>query len=214
MNKVTKRKKNNSASIKANLSTREELMMAARHQFALKGLTGTSIRDIASVANTNSSMISYYFKGKHGLYLECLEEIGNKQLEMSQNILIFVKNRQELEVRLGLFIDSIFDLFLKDRDAGLIIIREYDRHHSPGEKIFTSTLLKVFDLLIEFIKSSQKSRLIEKSKSPFILASLFFGALINVMRMDHITEKYYNFSIKKNVQRNKVKAHLIKMIEN
>ncbi|MCH2534942.1 MAG: TetR family transcriptional regulator [Bdellovibrionales bacterium] len=214
MNKVTKRKKTKSASNASTATAREDLMKAARHQFALKGLSGTSIRNIASAASINSSMISYYFKGKQGLYIECLKEIGKKQLEMSQNILTPPKNRQELEVRLGLFIDSIFDLFLNDRDAGLIIIREYDRHHSPGEKIFTSTLLKVFDLLIDFIKSSQKSKLISKTKDPFILASLFFGALVNMMRMDHIKEKHYDFSIKKTGKRNKVKAHLIGMIVN
>lgn len=214
MNKVTTRKKTKTASKASNITARETLMTAARHQFALKGLSGTSIRDIASAAKLNSSMISYYFKSKQGLYIECLKEIGNKQLEVSQNILIATKNRQELEVRLGLFIDSIFDLFLKDRDAGLIIIREYDRHHSPGEKIFTSTLLKVFDLLIEFIKSAQKAKLIQKSKDPFIIASLFFGAMINMMRMDHIKEKHYKFTIKKEDKRSKVKAHLIGMIVN
>ena len=45
-------------------SARKQLLDAARALFARRGLSGTSIRDIAQAAKVNSSMISYYFESK------------------------------------------------------------------------------------------------------------------------------------------------------
>jgi len=42
--------------------------------FAMKGLNGVSVRELASAAGVNISMISYYFGGKEGLYSAVLAE--------------------------------------------------------------------------------------------------------------------------------------------
>lgn len=52
------------------LETREALIQAALTCFAKYGYEATSIRLVASMAGKNSSLISYYFKGKEGLYRE------------------------------------------------------------------------------------------------------------------------------------------------
>lgn len=50
--------------------TRDALLEAALACFAKYGYDATSIRLVASMAGKNSSLISYYFKGKEGLYRE------------------------------------------------------------------------------------------------------------------------------------------------
>lgn len=50
--------------------TREALLAAGLACFAKYGYDATSIRLVASMAGKNSSLISYYFKGKEGLYRE------------------------------------------------------------------------------------------------------------------------------------------------
>ena len=50
--------------------SREALIEAALACFAKYGYDATSIRLVASMAGKNSSLISYYFKGKEGLYRE------------------------------------------------------------------------------------------------------------------------------------------------
>jgi AcrR family transcriptional regulator len=50
--------------------TRDALIEAALACFAKYGYDATSIRLVASMAGKNSSLISYYFKGKEGLYRE------------------------------------------------------------------------------------------------------------------------------------------------
>ena len=48
--------------------SREKLMGAATQLFAEKGFSGVSIRELAAAAGVNSSLISYHFGGKEGLY--------------------------------------------------------------------------------------------------------------------------------------------------
>ncbi|WP_084511974.1 TetR/AcrR family transcriptional regulator [Geothrix fermentans] len=50
--------------------SREALIEAALACFAKYGYDATSTRLVASMAGKNSSLISYYFKGKEGLYRE------------------------------------------------------------------------------------------------------------------------------------------------
>lgn len=65
--------------------TRSCLIEAALACFAKYGYDATSIRLISSVAGKNSSLISYYFKSKEGLYREVfrflLARFGTRPLE-------------------------------------------------------------------------------------------------------------------------------------
>jgi len=58
----------------ARQNSRSKILSAATPLFAKHGLNGVSIRELASAAGVNLSMISYYFGGKEGLYAEILKE--------------------------------------------------------------------------------------------------------------------------------------------
>lgn len=190
-------------------STRHALLQAGKKLFARRGLSGTSIRDIAREAKINSSLISYYFDGKEGLYRECLKDIGETRVTLAQAILQSPESLEEFKIRLKLFAENLMALFLEDREAGLIIIREFDRIHSPAEKVFKDTFFQIFDLIQTFFVLAQKNRLIEKNKDPFVLASLFFGALSNEMRIDHLKESLYHRTLKDPEEKKKMLEHLI-----
>lgn len=53
-------------------SRAQEILDTATRLFAGRGYDGVSVRDICAELSLNSSVISYYFKGKRGLYLEVL----------------------------------------------------------------------------------------------------------------------------------------------
>ena len=53
---------------------RNKLIEVATPLFAKKGFNGVSVREVATAARVNLSMISYYFGGKEGLYGEVLNE--------------------------------------------------------------------------------------------------------------------------------------------
>jgi AcrR family transcriptional regulator len=64
------------------IETKEKLLKVATHLFAEKGFHNTSIRDIAQKTKVNSSMISYYFKSKNGLFEEILKTHTEKVLKL------------------------------------------------------------------------------------------------------------------------------------
>jgi TetR/AcrR family transcriptional regulator len=53
---------------------RANLIIATTSLFAEKGFNGVGVRELASAAGVNLSMISYYFGGKEGLYAAVLNE--------------------------------------------------------------------------------------------------------------------------------------------
>ena len=189
------------------LPARGQLLAAAKGLFARKGLSGTTIRDIANAANVNSSMISYYFEGKEGLYKACIEEIAQNSLMMAERVLTTAGNETEFKVRLQMFLDQIFALFLDDRDTGLILMREFDRLHSPAEKIFRESFLKILNMLIDFFKQGQKAGVIAADRDPATLASLLFGCLTSQMRMDHLLRN----SLLKPEEKRKVENHIVEL---
>ncbi|MFJ3487408.1 CerR family C-terminal domain-containing protein [Pseudomonas sp. NPDC090202] len=55
--------------------TRARIIEAAVEVFAERGYDGASTRDIASAAGVNTPALQYYFDGKEGVYLACVEHM-------------------------------------------------------------------------------------------------------------------------------------------
>ena len=55
--------------------TRARIVEAAVEVFGERGYDRASTRDIASAAGVNAPAIQYYFDGKEGVYLECVEHL-------------------------------------------------------------------------------------------------------------------------------------------
>jgi AcrR family transcriptional regulator len=53
--------------------TRARIIDAALHLFGERGYEGASTRDIAKEAGVNAPALQYYFDGKEGVYLACIE---------------------------------------------------------------------------------------------------------------------------------------------
>ena len=56
---------------------KQRLLIAGMTLFAERGFNGVSIRELATKANANSSMITYHFGGKKGLYLAVYQYIAD-----------------------------------------------------------------------------------------------------------------------------------------
>src|SRR3989344_1408519 len=75
----------------------------ARKHFAMHGMNGASLKDIAAEAQVAGSLINYHFKDKEGLFRACIEPFARGRMEAIQRILSEPQNRDELKVRLELF---------------------------------------------------------------------------------------------------------------
>lgn len=193
-------------------SARDILLLAAKRLFAQKGLSGTSIRDIALAAHMNSSQISYYFDSKEGLYRACIQSIAEERILIAEQILLPPTSREEFRVRLRLFVDNLFAHFLEDRDTGLIIIREFDRMNSPAAKIFKSYFARLYEMLIVFFRVSTEQKFMRSFQSPadpLTLTSLFFGSILNELRFDHLKEDLFSRSLKNSDERKSVSETIV-----
>lgn len=61
--------------------TRTRIVLAGLKLFGEKGFDGASTRDIATAAGVNAPALQYYFDGKEGLYLACVEHIAARVWE-------------------------------------------------------------------------------------------------------------------------------------
>jgi len=67
------------------MNTKDQILAVAIKLFAQKGYHSTSIRDIATAAAVNSSMVGYYFHSKENLYLTIFESFRNDYLDQFEN---------------------------------------------------------------------------------------------------------------------------------
>ena len=204
-------KSRNDTAFRDSESAKGELLRAAKKLFARRGLSGTTIRDIANEAGTNSSQISYYFEGKEGLYTACLQDIAQKRLSFAEQILTPPNSREEFEIRTRLFVENLMNHFLEDHDAGLIIIREFDRANSPAEGVFRENFVNLLNLIQRFFDVAIQKEFISKQRDPYILMSLFFGTIMNELRFDHLKQVIFSRTIREPEERKKIIDHIVEL---
>ena len=134
--------------------SKQKVIDAAATLFFRKGYDGTSVRDIATEASVNVSLISYYFKGKQGLfeyavtqyyeiYLHKLEEtIGDTEsftnLEKLKKLIFVIIQYKQNNLQLSCTIH-------RELSLDSIFVREMTVTYLAKENHLISTLL--FSLL-------------------------------------------------------------------
>lgn len=185
----------NRAKVRSSVTKKTQLLKAGLQLFAKKGLKGTTIRDIAKASKVNSSMISYHYKNKEGLYKACLKDIGDNQLKFMHDILTPAKSKNDYILKLELLAEQMLEVFTKEKYSGLLLIREFDRTQSPAADIFKKIFSTTINQLVVFFQSAKKNKIISNKKDEFTLASFCLGLLFSQMRIDHLKHKVYKKSI-------------------
>ena len=96
----------------------EELKVAiveiARKHFAMHGFNGTSMKDVAAESGIAGSLINYHFQDKEGLFRASIEPFARGRLESISRLMSDPKSRDELKVRIQLFVVEMQSSFLSD----------------------------------------------------------------------------------------------------
>ncbi|NCN39977.1 TetR family transcriptional regulator [bacterium] len=206
-----RKKKKAKESVSQKEPARTVLLRAAKPLFATKGLSETGIREISQAAGLNSSLISYHFGGKEGLYRACMEDIASDFLKMAEQTLDPPSSKPEYRAHLSLFIHQVIHLFLEDRHTGLILIREYDRSHSPAADVFQKSFFQVLKRIQSFLKKAKDLNLIKKDQDPTILSNLLFSCVIGQLRSDHLFKKVSKKSLSDKNFKNNLVAHIVEL---
>lgn len=67
--------------------TRERIINVALKLFGQLGYERVSMRDIAAKAEVSATVLHYYFEGKRGLHLACVEHIHERSKQLLQDVL-------------------------------------------------------------------------------------------------------------------------------
>ncbi len=109
------------------LAPRERILHAAVVLFARHGFTGTGLRELATLAGVNLSMINYFFGSKMGLLKEILDGFFENYLRIANNEL---RGSATPSIKLSRFIHSVVSYFESEQDILLVAITELP-HDDP-----------------------------------------------------------------------------------
>jgi AcrR family transcriptional regulator len=127
-------------------NTKQKILEVADSLFAKNGFEGTSVRDIATMADVNLAAINYHFKNKENLYWKVfdynyeiiqsgIEEVGKEEIstaELACEVLKFFINN-------GSAITNTFKIFFAGNiaipDESIDVDKE-EHFGPPGQKVF------------------------------------------------------------------------------
>ncbi len=108
-------------------NSKERILRTAISLFARKGFAETGMRELASDAEVNLSMVNYFFGSKKGLLKEILDDFLSGYLAIAREELTGSGN---LQSRLERFIAASINYFDAERDSLIITISELP-HDDP-----------------------------------------------------------------------------------
>lgn len=183
---------------KPELSSEElkaRIQAVARKHFAMHGMAGASLKDIAAEAEVAGSLINYHYKDKEGLFRACIDPFTRGRMEAIQRILSEPKNAEEMRVRLELFIEEMQSSVLSDRDSFEIIDREMRSENPIIFKVFEETMLLSFKCVMGFFLKAQENGLILAEADPMILSSILFTSTCDSARKNLVGKRFFNVSL-------------------
>jgi TetR/AcrR family transcriptional regulator len=167
------------------LDIKQKIIDTASILFAEKSFEGASIREIASQSNVNIAMISYYFGGKEGLYLECIAKFAQGRGEAIQKILVPVKTTEEFKLRLKLFFESMMALYASDKHLVRIIMREAQTER--GEEFHRNVMTHLHPVFLkvqQYYEMALENGLIKKKTDPQMLATITMALISHPCMME------------------------------
>lgn len=103
-------------------TTEEKILNAARSIFTKKGFLATTIRDIATEANTNVASVNYYFRSKENLFASIMDETIKKLFDKIEPVLNDETTSaiEKIETCVGYYIDQL----LENPDFPFFMVKE------------------------------------------------------------------------------------------
>jgi len=172
------------------MPTKEEhIMMVAEKLFAANGYNGTSVRDIASKAKVNVSMISYYFGSKENL----MEELFKWRMEEGLNFTKTIYGNSELNEiqKLDSFIDSYVGRVQKLKDFFLLVHAQQIISQNKNIQNFLKDFkISYIEINQNVVESGLASGIFTKRPSYHLMQCTITGTIFNALHGIKIYKEY------------------------
>jgi AcrR family transcriptional regulator len=174
-----------------NLNDKQKhILSTAEKLFACKGFDGTSIRDIAEVANVNIAMISYYFGSKDKLMQSLFEE-------RTQHMALRYENLIQNEAlspweKLCTVIDDYVDRVKEKHQFFKIMLHEQIlEKNTLITELLNELKQKNLSFMELIIKEGQKKKLFKKGVDIVLLTNTLTGIAMQVLLNKAIYKKFH-----------------------
>lgn len=196
------------------IDSKTRLLDAAVKLFAQKTYDGTSVKDLATEADVNVSMVSYYFGGKEGLYRACIERVGKDRMAAAQRILQPARSAEEFRVRMRMLVEEMMNFHAEQGDVTTLVMREACMESTRAQDVFKSHFLSNFMLFSQFLSDGQKQGFLRTELDPQITGGLMYGMLLHFVRFERRNCGDFDVSISNPETRTKISNHIIETFLN
>lgn len=157
---------------------RAHILAVAEQLFSENGFDGTSVRDIAQLANVNLAMISYYFGSKEKLLEALIEDRAGYTLGIIEEL---AKNQTLTPWdKIDKLVDFYVERILNNYRFHCIMSQQYNQTRSPEIKeLIINIKLRNLEQIKKVIADGQKKKMFCKVDTELTMASVF-GTLTHV----------------------------------
>ena len=188
------------------------IINAAEKLFAIKGFDGASVRDIATEADVNVAMISYYFGSKEKLMEAVFEE-------RTTNIRLKVENLLQDEKlshiqKVNVLIDDYVDKFIHQQEFHKIMMREQMiEKDTPIAALIHQLKKRNLESIKKLIMDGQHSGAFKKNIDIVLMMTTLVGTVTQMITSQHFYKKMNNLEGMEEIEfqkymRKKLSAHL------
>lgn len=160
-------------STQQNLEVKDRILHVARDLFIKNGFKGTSVRDIATKAETNVAMVNYYFRSKYKLFEVIFEETLDT---LWQKIFTSLTSDREFFELVEVWITSYYETLMENPHIPSFLLTEVSL--DPGK---LTDRFKERDPYNLYLKISERIR--EEVKKGTIRATPPLDFLLNVLSL-------------------------------
>ncbi len=161
----------------------DAILDAAKGAFADKGFEGTSIADIARIAQISDGLVYRYFRNKRELLYEVLRKFYERIL-LDLETQVF--KHEAFSAQLEALIRRHLEVFVSDTDLCRLFISEV-RTASDYEGSSIQELNRLYtSVLIRIVKDAVKTGEVRPEVNPKLLRDVIFGAI------EHLAWRHVN----------------------
>jgi AcrR family transcriptional regulator len=187
-----------------------EILQVAEQLFADEGFDGTSVREIAKIANINVAMISYYFGSKEKL-LEAIViyRIGSMGLKLEN---LIQENSTPIEK-----IDKIIEYYIyqinQNRHVHQILHNEIsNKKRQINIEAFTELKKNNLNLVTSIVKQGQELGQFQTDINVALLSPIIIGSLLYFHMNKNLYADLFNLKTEEDFE-NYIKNELTKHIQ-
>ena len=164
-------------SLTEKVDKRAHILSVAEQLFAENGFDGTSVRDIAQLANVNLAMISYYFGSKEKLLEALIEDRAGYTLGILEEL---SKNQtltpwEKIDKQVDFYVEKILNNF----KFHCIMSQQYKSTQPEVKELLITIKMRNLEQIKQVIADGQKKKVFRKVDVELTMASVF-GTLTHI----------------------------------